>query len=306
MAKAKGPQRIEKTVELLRAWQALEREAVNTTAEIMETTDNALIRQIMEIIRNDSVQHHRVQQFVIDHLTRKPVQLQPADDWPRSGAGSRPTTRSSGRRSSSPRSSRDVHRPGGAHHPRLPDRGRAEARHDPRPARGAQAAHVEAVLTRSRDRPREGVRSAMGLLKKKDKPTGGMGARLSGGGGSGSQISPLRPVFTEKLPPCTGNLPERQRHPRVAHDHRSAGEARPDPRRGVRQGLAPGGRRPTRSRPSWAGSAPTRARGTATARTRTGRSASTPSSASSATTASSTASATRCSRARGRRTRRSR
>lgn len=79
MAKAKGPQRIEKTVELLRAWQALERDAVNTTAEIMETTDNALVRQIMEIIRNDSVQHHRVQQFIIDHLTRKAVQLQPAD-----------------------------------------------------------------------------------------------------------------------------------------------------------------------------------------------------------------------------------
>jgi len=47
----------------------------------------------------------------------------------------------------------------------------------------------------------------MGLLKKKDKPSGGLGARLSGGGGSGSQISPLRPVFTEKLPPCTGNCP---------------------------------------------------------------------------------------------------
>ncbi len=79
MAKAKGPQRIEKMVELLRSWQGLERDAVNTTAEIMETTDNALIRQIMEIIRNDSVQHHRVQQFIIDHMTRKPVQLTPAD-----------------------------------------------------------------------------------------------------------------------------------------------------------------------------------------------------------------------------------
>ncbi len=34
-----------------------------------------------------------------------------------------------------------------------------------------------------------------------------MGARLSGGGGSGSQISPLRPRYLEKLPPCTGNCP---------------------------------------------------------------------------------------------------
>ena len=45
----------------------------------MEKTDNLLVRQIMEIIRNDSVQHHRVQQFIIDSLTRTPVQLTPED-----------------------------------------------------------------------------------------------------------------------------------------------------------------------------------------------------------------------------------
>ena len=33
---------------------------------LMERTDNLLVRQVMEIIRNDSVQHHRVQQFIID------------------------------------------------------------------------------------------------------------------------------------------------------------------------------------------------------------------------------------------------
>ena len=46
----------------------------------------------------------------------------------------------------------------------------------------------------------------MGLLKKKKKSSG-MGARLSGGGGSGSQISPLRPRYLEQLPPCTGHCP---------------------------------------------------------------------------------------------------
>jgi rubrerythrin len=45
----------------------------------MEKTDNLLIRQIMEIIRNDSVQHHRVQQFMIDMITRAPVKLSPED-----------------------------------------------------------------------------------------------------------------------------------------------------------------------------------------------------------------------------------
>ena len=45
----------------------------------MEKTDNPLIRQIMEIIRNDSVQHHRVQQFIIDSLTKEAVKLTPEE-----------------------------------------------------------------------------------------------------------------------------------------------------------------------------------------------------------------------------------
>ena len=73
--KATGPERIKKAIEVLRQWQGIERDAIETTAEIMEKTDNLLIRQIMEIIRNDSVQHHRVQQFLIDTMTRTPVRL---------------------------------------------------------------------------------------------------------------------------------------------------------------------------------------------------------------------------------------
>jgi rubrerythrin len=77
MSKAK--ERVEEAVELLRTWQGLEREAIETTAEIMEQTDNLLIRQVMEIIRNDSVQHHRVQQFIIDVMTKEPVRMSPDD-----------------------------------------------------------------------------------------------------------------------------------------------------------------------------------------------------------------------------------
>jgi len=47
----------------------------------------------------------------------------------------------------------------------------------------------------------------MGLLKKKDKKKAGtFESRLKGGGG-GSQLSALRPVYVESLPPCTGNCP---------------------------------------------------------------------------------------------------
>ncbi len=79
MGEAKGPERVEEMVAALRHWQRLERRAIETTAELMEKTDNPLIRQILEIIRNDSVQHHRVQQFLIDSLTKTPVQLTPEE-----------------------------------------------------------------------------------------------------------------------------------------------------------------------------------------------------------------------------------
>ena len=79
MANAKGQERTDELVSALREWQAIERKAIDNCAEIMEKTDNALIRQFMEIIRNDSVQHHRVQQFLIDSLTKEQVRLTPEE-----------------------------------------------------------------------------------------------------------------------------------------------------------------------------------------------------------------------------------
>ena len=79
MSNAKGPERTEKMINSLRKWQSIERQAIEHTAEIMEKTQNPLIRQLMEIIRNDSVQHHRVQQFIIDSLTTTPVTLTPEE-----------------------------------------------------------------------------------------------------------------------------------------------------------------------------------------------------------------------------------
>jgi hypothetical protein len=76
---AKGPERTDELVGALREWQAIERKAIDNCAEIMEKTDNLLIRQFMEIIRNDSVQHHRVQQFLIDSLTKEAVKLSPEE-----------------------------------------------------------------------------------------------------------------------------------------------------------------------------------------------------------------------------------
>lgn len=79
MAEAKGPERVKEMVDALKQWQAIERKSMEQTAEIMENTDNAMIRLVMEIIRHDSLMHHRVQQFLVDTVTRESVPLKPED-----------------------------------------------------------------------------------------------------------------------------------------------------------------------------------------------------------------------------------
>ncbi len=69
MSKSTGQDRVTKMVEVLHEWQAIERQSMNDTAEILERTKSPFIRIIMEIIRHDSLMHHRVQQFLIDSLT---------------------------------------------------------------------------------------------------------------------------------------------------------------------------------------------------------------------------------------------
>ena len=73
MAKQSGSERVETMVKVLRQWQGIERQSMNDTAEIVEQTTNPLIRIIMEIIRHDSLMHHRVQQFLIDAVTQQDV-----------------------------------------------------------------------------------------------------------------------------------------------------------------------------------------------------------------------------------------
>ena len=79
MASKKGPERVDEMVESLKKWQSIERKSMEQTAEIMETTTNPVIRMVMEIIRQDSMMHHRVQQFMIDSLTREAVSLSPEE-----------------------------------------------------------------------------------------------------------------------------------------------------------------------------------------------------------------------------------
>jgi hypothetical protein len=63
--------RVDEMVKVLRDWQGIERQAMSFTSEISEKTDSTLIRMIMDIIRNDSHMHHRVQQYLIDSVTKE-------------------------------------------------------------------------------------------------------------------------------------------------------------------------------------------------------------------------------------------
>lgn len=75
----KGQQRVEDMVSGLREWQSIERQAMEQSAEILEATDNPFLRIIMEVIRHDSLMHHRVQQVIIDSLVKENITLTSED-----------------------------------------------------------------------------------------------------------------------------------------------------------------------------------------------------------------------------------
>lgn len=64
---------------LLRQWQEIEDHSVESTTLIIQKTKNPFIQLLMEIIRQDSVMHKRVQQFILDSLEKKAVTLTPED-----------------------------------------------------------------------------------------------------------------------------------------------------------------------------------------------------------------------------------
>lgn len=57
-----------KLIDILKTWQKLEDAAVQSTTEIIKSTRNPFVQIIMEIIRQDSVMHRRVQQLILDSM----------------------------------------------------------------------------------------------------------------------------------------------------------------------------------------------------------------------------------------------
>ncbi len=69
----------EKLVETLKTWQVVEDDSVRSTSEIISKTKNPVVKQIMEIIRQDSAMHKKVQQLIIDNFEKEAFTLAPEE-----------------------------------------------------------------------------------------------------------------------------------------------------------------------------------------------------------------------------------
>ncbi len=74
----------EQIVKNMKQWQKIENASVASTGAVMEKTDNAIVRVVMEIIQRDSQMHYRIQEMIADSLEAKAITLTPeelADVW---------------------------------------------------------------------------------------------------------------------------------------------------------------------------------------------------------------------------------
>ena len=67
----------ERLVDTLKKWQVVEDQSVKSTSDIISKTNNPIVKQIMEIIRQDSAMHKKVQQLIINNYEKKSITLTP-------------------------------------------------------------------------------------------------------------------------------------------------------------------------------------------------------------------------------------
>ena len=69
----------EQLVSNMKRWQKVENASVASTAQIIEKTENPLVRLVMEIIQRDSQMHYRVQELIVNSLEQKAISLTPEE-----------------------------------------------------------------------------------------------------------------------------------------------------------------------------------------------------------------------------------
>jgi hypothetical protein len=69
----------EKIVDTMHNWQKIENASVASTGNIIEASENPVVRLVMEIIQRDSQFHYRVQELIADSLSSKTITLTPEE-----------------------------------------------------------------------------------------------------------------------------------------------------------------------------------------------------------------------------------
>lgn len=72
MAKTRKSKKVvqEKLVSTMQTWQKIEDASVASTGRVIEKTGNPIVRLVMEIIQRDSQMHHRVQELIINTMSK--------------------------------------------------------------------------------------------------------------------------------------------------------------------------------------------------------------------------------------------
>jgi len=63
----------------MRRWQGIEDAVTALTAQVIQETQNPVVRLIMEIIQRDSQIHHRIEDWIADTMKYKTVTLTPEE-----------------------------------------------------------------------------------------------------------------------------------------------------------------------------------------------------------------------------------
>jgi hypothetical protein len=70
---------VEELAKIMKDWQNLEEETISLAENLMTKSKNDFVKVIMEMIKRDSEKHKIMQQFAIDHLTKKAMEIAPQD-----------------------------------------------------------------------------------------------------------------------------------------------------------------------------------------------------------------------------------
>ena len=76
---AKQKELNEKLIKTLKECQVIEDQSVESTTKIIAKTKNSIVKHIMEIIRQDSAMHKRIQQLIIDNFEKQVMTLTPEE-----------------------------------------------------------------------------------------------------------------------------------------------------------------------------------------------------------------------------------